>query len=52
MKKMTNQKIPYEKPKVITCKDCLKYAECLEHSRLYLCREFQKIPKRGENIER
>lgn len=31
----------YEKPKIITCKDCLNYATCPERSRLYPCRSFK-----------
>jgi len=34
-------KIPYEKPKKITCKDCIKYATCPDRSRLYPCRDFK-----------
>ena len=42
---MTKQ--PYEKPKIITCKDCLHYATCPERSGMYPCRDFKSTkPKK------
>lgn len=38
-----NEKIPYKKPKIVSCKDCLYYATCMERSRLYPCRDFKAI---------
>jgi hypothetical protein len=31
----------YEKPKIITCKDCLGYKSCPERSREYPCRLYK-----------
>lgn len=47
--KLMKDKIPYEKPKVITCIDCLKYAVCPERSRMYPCRDFQGAKKKKES---
>ena len=31
----------YEKPKIITCKDCNDYKHCPDRSRLYPCRLYK-----------
>ena len=37
------------KNKTPTCKDCIKYAVCIEHSRMYPCRDFKGTKRRDEH---
>ena len=48
----THKEIPYKKPKIITCKDCLTYAVCPERSRLYPCREFKGVRYNGNKSDK
>lgn len=48
VKEMEKFKTKYEKPKIISCKDCNNYKHCSERSRLYPCRLYKPVKVKEE----
>ena len=42
MKEVNTMKVKYQKPKIISCRDCVYMKKCMEWSRLTPCRDFRQ----------
>ncbi|MBP3266963.1 MAG: hypothetical protein J6M07_01375 [Ruminococcus sp.] len=41
-------KVKYQKPKIISCRDCIYMKKCMEWSRLTPCRDFKPSEEQAD----